>query len=913
MPESGSDASTMSESDSDASTMPEIPSAWDELGRCLDNIESSGDFATMARHELAPNPVIQVDGEIIPLPLRDSDAESIKKLSRQAPFGNGEKTVVDTTVRRTWELSVDSFRLMNPAWPSFLKSLLKEVMKNLGIVGSAHAQAHKLLLYEKDSFFLPHKDSQKEKGMIATLVICLPSEHEGGEVHLSHAGQKRMLNTSESSLFDTTALAWFSDVTHEVQKIISGHRLVLTYNIIHKEGLEFSAGAFGKQLNTVNNALALCVNHDPGFGVKLYPLSHQYSREGLSAHNLKGRDLAVCQILHKLCSQHGLYLLLGRTTTELSRPPERYEDDNNNNDEVLFSLNFVHGLNGAELWKDTTTLAYESFLKDPYYDGREEDDYEESEYLGNEPAPEVFKYYDAVAIICRKIHLAARLNSTYTINVQNMMLEAMRDAENYPDANNGAPNGSLTVLEHIARYQWNRSAWKPAGINARIIEWAWQRDHRDLYIVSVAASINREPDSGAMNAVAKIINSDISEAEDKTVVEWDEYLGDAIDKVPNLTSLARGLAEVENAIVDGLKPSFSSWKIGKEQDKFDSKKLLDLGDEGFITSRLENADWLTESLVPALSARSEKTLIIQIVQKLLKNKPEEIQPSAINAARKVLENTYSKVAVGSGGVNYTSSMKYFIKLLELSLAHGLNSIVDKLLDAAWANISTCDTAEDSKPFKKEVVESFLNDLGQLLKKHEFSHLDSMRELFTFLIRQHLYVNVPSYPKKLPGWSFKPRGCGCKKWCEELDDFLKAEDAPEHEFQIEPDSGHRYHIESRIDEHTNWSGNPSSLFQCNYDQETRKLKVSKREGKEFEIALEKYNRSVTNLEKPLVGLRYEYMKGLLGDAVYKELVMLEGVENSKGAQELAAAVSASGTKRAGDESVENPKGAKQRRG
>ena len=45
--------------------------------------------------------------------------------------------------------------------------------------------------------------------MFGTLVICLPSKHEGGEVRVSHGGQKKILDTAESSEFNYTYLCWF--------------------------------------------------------------------------------------------------------------------------------------------------------------------------------------------------------------------------------------------------------------------------------------------------------------------------------------------------------------------------------------------------------------------------------------------------------------------------------------------------------------------------------------------------------------------------------------------------------------------------------------------------------------------------------------------------------------------------------
>jgi hypothetical protein len=45
--------------------------------------------------------------------------------------------------------------------------------------------------------------------MFGTLVICLPSKHEGGEVRVTHGGKEKILRTADSSEFGFTYLCWF--------------------------------------------------------------------------------------------------------------------------------------------------------------------------------------------------------------------------------------------------------------------------------------------------------------------------------------------------------------------------------------------------------------------------------------------------------------------------------------------------------------------------------------------------------------------------------------------------------------------------------------------------------------------------------------------------------------------------------
>lgn len=85
--------------------------------------------------------------------------------------------------------------------------------KQLGITGPVTAELYKMLLYEKGALFKPHTDTEKIPGMFGTMVVCLPSAHEGGDLVLRHGD---ITKTFKSSEMQPSAFCWFSDVSHEV-------------------------------------------------------------------------------------------------------------------------------------------------------------------------------------------------------------------------------------------------------------------------------------------------------------------------------------------------------------------------------------------------------------------------------------------------------------------------------------------------------------------------------------------------------------------------------------------------------------------------------------------------------------------------------------------------------------------------
>src|SRR5204863_8974207 len=55
-------------------------------------------------------------------PVTAADAKRIITKASQAPYGRGEATIVDTDVRRVWQLERSQFSLRNAAWNEALAS-----------------------------------------------------------------------------------------------------------------------------------------------------------------------------------------------------------------------------------------------------------------------------------------------------------------------------------------------------------------------------------------------------------------------------------------------------------------------------------------------------------------------------------------------------------------------------------------------------------------------------------------------------------------------------------------------------------------------------------------------------------------------------------------------------------------------
>ena len=126
------------------------------------DVQITGSFATFATCENFVPPGVVVDGiGAIRLPLSSDDAQSLIRASRRAPFGKGSQTLIDETVRKTWEIDGSQISFSNPAWPTWLEGVVKKAAKELGAAidpGSVRAELYKMLLYEEGAMFKPHKE-----------------------------------------------------------------------------------------------------------------------------------------------------------------------------------------------------------------------------------------------------------------------------------------------------------------------------------------------------------------------------------------------------------------------------------------------------------------------------------------------------------------------------------------------------------------------------------------------------------------------------------------------------------------------------------------------------------------------------------------------------------------------------------
>lgn len=145
--------------------------------------------------------------------------------------------------------------------------------------------------------------------MFATIVIVLPSSFAGGAAHLSHAGQSVIVDQSKGSLTNTSVMAWYTDVMHEIKPIESGYRLALSYNLIHtttslRPALTDTTQSI-QRLRHILRSWRQQISDEDSPEKIIYLLQHRYSHANYRGSALKGSDAQVVAIVESVGKELG--------------------------------------------------------------------------------------------------------------------------------------------------------------------------------------------------------------------------------------------------------------------------------------------------------------------------------------------------------------------------------------------------------------------------------------------------------------------------------------------------------------------------------------------------------------------------------------------------------------------------------
>jgi len=249
-------------------------------------------------------------------PLSARKAKALINCATPAKFGWRDQTVHDKNVRDVWEINKNKVKIDKRLWNKTLSPVLDKLKCDLGLPENAllKADLHNLLIYAPGQFFSPHRDSEKLDGMLATLLVVLPSEHSGGSLVVEHQGTKKQFHSSRYALDKLAFIAFYADCYHEVKPIKSGYRVVLSYNLVLDNKADLPN--ISMDTGTLTSALKDYFSDQsdvaqPSYQKKtpkklVYLLDHSYTQKGLSWQQLKSVDRPRVAALRDAADSLGL-------------------------------------------------------------------------------------------------------------------------------------------------------------------------------------------------------------------------------------------------------------------------------------------------------------------------------------------------------------------------------------------------------------------------------------------------------------------------------------------------------------------------------------------------------------------------------------------------------------------------------
>lgn len=176
------------------------------------------------------------------------------------------------------------------------------------------AELYKLNVYSGPSgHFKAHVDTPRSTEQIGSLVVCLPSVHDGGQLEVRHRGRSMTFDWSmaETARPEIQWAAFYSDCEHEVMEVTAGHRITLTYNLYARNTSGADAPQAGRglldptQLPVYGILHSLLLQEDfmPDGGYMGVHTSHAYPHTSTLAclpSTLKGIDMVVWETFRSL-------------------------------------------------------------------------------------------------------------------------------------------------------------------------------------------------------------------------------------------------------------------------------------------------------------------------------------------------------------------------------------------------------------------------------------------------------------------------------------------------------------------------------------------------------------------------------------------------------------------------------------
>lgn len=311
-------------------------------------------------------------------------------------------------------------------------------------------------------------------------------------------------------------------------------------------------------------------------------------------------------------------------------------------------------------------------------------------------------------------------------------------------------------------------------------------------------------------------------------------------------------------------------------------------------------------LIPKLQDSQDRAVVSEVIVMLMEEDGADVITGVENIAKGMLDTHLSRLHLSD--VDYwtdsvrsdpsqkssIAEMDRFLRLVQTCMKHGWGHEASELFRLSYEYARQQGPRPQPRHWtdtglRAPALATFLvGHLATSLELAPASCIEQQQKLVEHIFRTYTVGTCPAPPIKPEGWASQPRGCsslrtlnrnGACDICLPLDDFLV--DPTRRTGEFCDTQTRRRHMERQL---------PAHLFDYRTDpsgrggRQCQTLIVTKREkGADFNVAVERYKDEVMVFETKLLPFRKEIFRKLLGDNLYRELVLLESLPGSQAAQ------------------------------
>ncbi|KAJ5593578.1 hypothetical protein N7537_010482 [Penicillium hordei] len=269
-----------------------------------------------------------------------------------ASFGRGNQELIDEGYRQASTLDIQKFSSDYSPYDNRVMEKVSQALAFRGVADNSHrglrAELYKMNIYSAPSgMFKAHVDTPRSEHQMGSLVVCLPTPHEGGELTIRRQGRQNVYSWGPLSTSHIQWAAFYSDEEHEVGKVTKGQHVTLTYNLYWVSyGPASMECLIGEDLGLLSwvaklDELTKCKVYLKNLGrlgfhtIQHYPHSASAAARGNIEEQLKRLDMLVFQAFKRLSGNVRVTAVVdGTAHEEKCRYQERdsSSDQNTGND-----------------------------------------------------------------------------------------------------------------------------------------------------------------------------------------------------------------------------------------------------------------------------------------------------------------------------------------------------------------------------------------------------------------------------------------------------------------------------------------------------------------------------------------------------------------------------------------------------